>query len=80
MVIRDDVEEARRVWLAALEHNRTDPSRAEPWLGSPAAIAARLREYRAIGFRGLNVEVPTPYDFETIERLIKEVKPLVDEQ
>jgi alkanesulfonate monooxygenase SsuD/methylene tetrahydromethanopterin reductase-like flavin-dependent oxidoreductase (luciferase family) len=78
MVIRDDEDEARRVWLAALEHNRTDPSRAEPWLGSPQTIAARLREYRAVGFRGLNVEVPAPYDFETIERLIGEVKPLVD--
>jgi alkanesulfonate monooxygenase SsuD/methylene tetrahydromethanopterin reductase-like flavin-dependent oxidoreductase (luciferase family) len=78
MIIRDDVEEARRVWLEALDHNRTAHDRVEPWLGSPATIAARLREYRAIGFRGLNVEVPTPYDFETIERLVKEVKPLVN--
>jgi alkanesulfonate monooxygenase SsuD/methylene tetrahydromethanopterin reductase-like flavin-dependent oxidoreductase (luciferase family) len=78
MIIRDDVEEARRVWLEALDHNRTAHDRVEPWLGSPATIAARLREYRAIGFRGLNVEVPTPYDFETIERLVNEVKPLVD--
>jgi len=78
MVIRDDNDEARRVWLAALEHNRTDPTRAQPWLGSPETIAARFAAYRAAGFRGLNVEVPTPYDFETIERLVGEVKPLVD--
>jgi F420-dependent oxidoreductase-like protein len=78
MVIRDTEAEARRAWLSFLEHNRTDPSRAQPWLGSPDVIAARMAGYRAAGFRTLNVEVPAPYDFETIERLIGEVKPLVD--
>ena len=65
-----------------LEHNRTpledslEPSR--PLFGPPAAVAARLREYVDAGFSTVIVEVPAPYDVETLERLIGEVKPLVD--
>ena len=65
-----------------MEHNRTpledslEPSR--PLFGPPAAVAARLREYVDAGFSTVIVEVPAPYDVETLERLIGEVKPLVD--
>jgi len=82
LVIRDTEREARATWEAAARHNRTpleemtEPSR--PLLGPPAAIAARLREYVAAGFSTVYVEVPAPYDVETLERLIGEVKPLVD--
>jgi alkanesulfonate monooxygenase SsuD/methylene tetrahydromethanopterin reductase-like flavin-dependent oxidoreductase (luciferase family) len=82
MIIRDSEEEARRVWAATAERNHVpvadviEPSR--PLLGPPAAIAARLREYVAAGFSTALVEVPAPYDVETLERLIGEVKPLVD--
>ena len=53
-----------------------EPSR--PLFGPPRAIAARLREYVDAGFSTVIVEVPAPYDIETLERLIGEVKPLVD--
>ena len=82
LVIRDSEQEARHVWAATAEHNQvpladvTEPSR--PLLGPPAAIAERLREYVAAGFSTAVVEVPAPYDVETLERLIGEVKPLVD--
>lgn len=45
-----------------------EPSR--PLFGPPEAIAARLREYVAAGFSTVIVEVPAPYDIETLERLI----------
>ena len=82
MVIRDSAAEAERAWAEAIAHNRTpledaiEPSR--PLLGPPDVIAARLREYVAAGFSTVIVEVPAPYDVETLERLIGEVKPLVD--
>jgi len=78
MVIRDDPAAAERAWLSFLEANRTDPSRAQPWLGNVEQIAERILAYRAVGFETVSVEVPAPYDDETIERLIGEVKPLVD--
>ena len=82
MVIRDSEAEASSVWAAAMAHNRMrledslEPSR--PLLGPPAAIAERLREMVAVGFESVIVEVPAPFDIETLERLIGEVKPLVD--
>jgi alkanesulfonate monooxygenase SsuD/methylene tetrahydromethanopterin reductase-like flavin-dependent oxidoreductase (luciferase family) len=82
MVIRDSEAEARRVWEEAMAHNRTpvedsiEPSR--PLLGPPTMIAERLRDYAAAGFPAAIVEVPAPFDYETVERLVGEVKPLVD--
>jgi alkanesulfonate monooxygenase SsuD/methylene tetrahydromethanopterin reductase-like flavin-dependent oxidoreductase (luciferase family) len=82
IVIRDDPAEAARVWEAAMAHN--DAARDEwdedsrPILGTVEQVAARLREYTAVGFDGLIVEIPSPFDHETIDRLIGEVKPLVD--
>jgi len=80
MVIRDHASEARNAWLSFLDYNRTDPGRpAPPLLGPPAAIAETLRGYRRAGFRTVNVELPAPYDVETIERFVNEVKPLVEQ-
>jgi alkanesulfonate monooxygenase SsuD/methylene tetrahydromethanopterin reductase-like flavin-dependent oxidoreductase (luciferase family) len=78
MVIRDTAEAAQQAWLDYMVTNRTPADRAAPWVGNPEQIAERILEYRAIGFRTVNVEVPYPYDPETVERLMTEVKPLVD--
>ncbi len=81
MVIRDSEAEARREWSAAMELNHTplersiEPSR--PLFGTPETIAARLLEYCDAGFRTAIVEVPAPYDRETLERLAREVRPMV---
>ncbi len=48
------------------------------WLGSPAELAELIAGYRAVGFGTVIVEIPAPYDRETIERLAGEVAPLVD--
>jgi len=83
VVIRDDAAEARREWEREMAHNTTPLDEDEiaaqrPILGNPAQVAARIREYVGAGFTTALVELPAPYDTETIERLIGEVKPLVD--
>ena len=81
MVIRDSEAEARREWAAEMERNRTpvektfEPSR--PLFGSPEKIAERLLEYCDAGFSTLIAEMPAPYDRETLERLAREVRPLM---
>ncbi|HMJ80256.1 MAG TPA: LLM class flavin-dependent oxidoreductase [Candidatus Dormibacteraeota bacterium] len=83
MVIRDDPAEARRVWAAQMAHN-TMPladsieSDIRPLLGPVEYVAEVLADYVAHGIPGAIVELPAPYDTETLERLIGEVKPLVD--
>ncbi len=80
--IRDSEAEAVRVWKAAMEHNRTPLSEVETddtfWNGTPEQLAERLGPYVELGFRTAITEQPAPYDTETLERLIGQVKPLVD--
>jgi len=82
LVIRDDPKEAERVWGEAMAHN--DVARKDwfeesrPILGTVEQVAERLLEYAAVGFDGVIAEVPSPFDTETLERLIGEVKPIVD--
>jgi F420-dependent oxidoreductase-like protein len=78
MVIRDDHAEAQRVWEQLLAANKTPLEREkDPWVGTPEEIAERIRGYHEIGFNTLIPELPAPYDVETIERLIGEVKPML---
>src|SRR5690349_15136054 len=83
MVIRETEAEARRVWDETMAHNVQDVdeemiAEARPILGPVETVAARLREYAAAGFSSHILEVPAPYDVETIERLIGEVVPLLE--
>ena len=41
-------------------------------------IAETMLAYRRIGFGTFIVELPAPYDHETMETLIKVVRPMVD--
>jgi alkanesulfonate monooxygenase SsuD/methylene tetrahydromethanopterin reductase-like flavin-dependent oxidoreductase (luciferase family) len=80
--LRDSKEEADRVWRASMEHNRTPMSEVEDddtfWNGSPEGMAERLRPYVDLGFRTVISEQPAPYDVETLERFVGEVKPMID--
>jgi alkanesulfonate monooxygenase SsuD/methylene tetrahydromethanopterin reductase-like flavin-dependent oxidoreductase (luciferase family) len=80
--IRDSAQEADKVWRAAMEHNRTPMSDVEDdmtfWNGTPEQLAERLAPYVELGFETMISEHPAPYDVESIERLIGQVKPLVD--
>ena len=79
LVIRDDPKEAWRVWESQAAHNTFDPtSEDELWFGTPEQIAQEMRSRMEIGFRTLIVELPAPFDQETIERLIGDVKPMLE--
>jgi hypothetical protein len=67
------------VYEAAAAHNRMDFSSpvGHPWWGSPNEIAERLAPYVEVGFQHIVGDVPAPFDNETIERLVGEVKPLL---
>ena len=81
-IIRDSAEEAQRVWREWMELNQTPMSEVEDdltfWPGTPEQIAERLLEVRSLGFNTAIAEIPAPFDDETLERFISQVKPLVD--
>jgi alkanesulfonate monooxygenase SsuD/methylene tetrahydromethanopterin reductase-like flavin-dependent oxidoreductase (luciferase family) len=81
-IIRDSETEARRVWAEWMALNQTPMADVEDdvtfWPGTPEQIAARLIEVKPLGFNTAIAEIPAPYDPETLERFIGEVKPLVD--
>jgi alkanesulfonate monooxygenase SsuD/methylene tetrahydromethanopterin reductase-like flavin-dependent oxidoreductase (luciferase family) len=81
-IIRSTEAEARRVWEEQMAHNRTPMSDVEDdvtfWVGTPEAIAERMRSYRPLGFDTFIAELAAPFDTETIERWIGEVKPMVE--
>jgi alkanesulfonate monooxygenase SsuD/methylene tetrahydromethanopterin reductase-like flavin-dependent oxidoreductase (luciferase family) len=80
--IRDTREEADRVWRQAMADNKTPLSDLEDddtfWNGTPQELADRLQPYLEMGFVTVISEQPAPYDVETLERFIGEVKPLID--
>ncbi|MBA2719053.1 MAG: LLM class flavin-dependent oxidoreductase [Chloroflexi bacterium] len=80
--IRDSAAEADKVWKAAMEHNRTPLANVADddtfWNGTPEQLAEKLAPYVELGFRTVISEQPAPYDDETLERLIGQVKPLVE--
>jgi alkanesulfonate monooxygenase SsuD/methylene tetrahydromethanopterin reductase-like flavin-dependent oxidoreductase (luciferase family) len=73
VVVRNDPAEARRVLEAALAHNdeRYDGDPNGAWLGPPDEIAARWRPFVDEGWRHLIASIASPYDRETVERLIE---------
>ena len=82
LTIRDSEAEADRVWRAAMASNKTPMADVADddtfWNGNPEQIADRLRPYVELGFGTVISEQPAPYDVETFERFIGEVKPLID--
>ena len=82
VTIRRTESEAARVRRAILEHNRTPLANVEGdhtfWTGTPEQLAETILAYRRIGFGTFIVEHPAPYDEETMETLVRVVKPMVD--
>jgi alkanesulfonate monooxygenase SsuD/methylene tetrahydromethanopterin reductase-like flavin-dependent oxidoreductase (luciferase family) len=81
IVVRDTLAEAERVWAEAMARNRSDlkdDNRHRMFFGPPEYVAEKLLEHVAAGFESTIVELPAPFDIETIERLVGEVKPIVD--
>jgi alkanesulfonate monooxygenase SsuD/methylene tetrahydromethanopterin reductase-like flavin-dependent oxidoreductase (luciferase family) len=77
-VIRDDPDEAERVAAEIFERN----GNADPWknqlVGTPEQVAERMRPYLDIGFRHLIIGFPSHHDAESMERLAREVKPMLE--
>jgi alkanesulfonate monooxygenase SsuD/methylene tetrahydromethanopterin reductase-like flavin-dependent oxidoreductase (luciferase family) len=76
------VEEARRLWEAQMAHNRTPMADVLDddtfWVGTPELVAEAMAERKALGFHTFIAELAAPYDDETLERWIGEVRPMVD--
>jgi alkanesulfonate monooxygenase SsuD/methylene tetrahydromethanopterin reductase-like flavin-dependent oxidoreductase (luciferase family) len=78
-IIRDTVEEAQKVAAAWAERNRLPDWRNSTELqGSAELVAERWAPYLDLGFGHIYVDCPAPFDHETLERLVREVKPMLD--
>jgi len=78
IVIRDTEAEARRVNEALFAHNGNARVWANQHIGTPEQVAGMLRPYLGIGYRHFICGFPAPHDAETLERLITEVKPMLE--
>jgi F420-dependent oxidoreductase-like protein len=73
VVIRDTVEEAKRV---RDEIGRRNGGWEGPeFYGTPDMVVEKFAPYLEIGFWHIYFDAPAPFDDETIERLVTEVKP-----
>ncbi len=70
-VIRDDPIEARRVLAESLAANGEtfEPEPGADLVGPPERVAELWRPFLELGFTHLVIDLPAPYDRETIERL-----------
>lgn len=70
-ILRDDRDEAEGVLRSARANNGRsysyDPE--TDFLGSEEQVAAQWRRYLELGFTHVIVDLPAPYDRETVERL-----------
>jgi len=80
-MIRDTAAQARAaVAELAVARGATPPDPASPyhWVGTVDELAERILAYKALGFTTLTCSFGPPYDEETMTRLMREVKPLVE--
>ena len=76
VIIRDDPAEAKRVDEGFRRHH---PGYSDaPRVGTAEEIARSLIPYVQLGFRHIFFDAPAPFDDETIERFVGEVKPMLE--
>ena len=81
-IVRDTEEGVRARLQAVADHNRAAaPATPQPSsaFGSPEVVAQRLAAQWRAGVRGFVFGMSPPYDRETIERLIGEVRPRLEQ-
>jgi alkanesulfonate monooxygenase SsuD/methylene tetrahydromethanopterin reductase-like flavin-dependent oxidoreductase (luciferase family) len=82
ITIRSTDAEAHRALEGILATNGLTPADVADdhtfWTGTSESIAATMLAYRRVGFHTFLIECPAPYDTETLERLMSEVKPIVE--
>jgi alkanesulfonate monooxygenase SsuD/methylene tetrahydromethanopterin reductase-like flavin-dependent oxidoreductase (luciferase family) len=76
-IIRDTPAEAKKVAQKMAETNRGWKGPSEI-LGPPELVAERWAPYLELGFHHVYVDHPAPFDEETLERLVREVKPMLE--
>lgn len=76
LVIRDSLAAARRVAAKLGAHN--GGWEGPQLLGPPEAIVEHFAPYVEIGFRTIHVDCPAPFESETMERFVGEVKPALE--
>lgn len=80
-LIRDTESEAHRALEELMARNRTPMKDVEDdesfWVGTAEQVADRAARFRDVGFEAVIAEIPAPYDGETLERLIGEVRPML---
>jgi alkanesulfonate monooxygenase SsuD/methylene tetrahydromethanopterin reductase-like flavin-dependent oxidoreductase (luciferase family) len=77
-IIRDTEAEAKKVAAAMAERNRGWPGPSAGPFGPPELVAERWAPYLDLGFEHVYVDCPAPFDHETLERLAREVKPMLE--
>ena len=76
-IIRDDPAEAQRVLESTFAHNGQARTWENQLVGTPEQVADRMRPFLGIGYRHFIIGFPSPYDAESMERMMTEVKPLL---
>jgi len=76
-IVRDSLDEARAV---AQEHGRHHPGWRGPSPATPELLARRFDGFWELGFRHIYFDHAAPWDAETLERIIGEVKPMIEER
>ena len=77
VIIRDSRAEAERVQREIFARNGNARLWTDQPVGTPEDVAAILEPYLEIGYRHFIAGFPSPYDEESMTRLITEVKPLL---
>ena len=76
-VVRDSQAEAERAYAGILERNRARPFPGNH-VGTPEDLFERFAALVELGYRHLIFYFPTPYDEETMIRLVTEVRPRLE--
>jgi alkanesulfonate monooxygenase SsuD/methylene tetrahydromethanopterin reductase-like flavin-dependent oxidoreductase (luciferase family) len=75
ILVRNDLNSVDKRMREVAARNKAEGPTRPANLGTPDAIAKRLLEYHRIGVKGFLFGMSPPYDRETIERTMSEVKP-----
>ena len=74
-VLRGSEAEARRVAQEIGRHNGGWEGPGQAW--TPARLAEKLAPYVQLGFREIYLDMPAPFDDETLVRFADEVRPML---
>jgi alkanesulfonate monooxygenase SsuD/methylene tetrahydromethanopterin reductase-like flavin-dependent oxidoreductase (luciferase family) len=74
-IIRDNAREAMHAARSITDNHGPFKPETSQLIGSPSEVAETLRPLLRIGFRHVIVGFPSPHDTESMERLVREVKP-----